>query len=202
MKKNAIFTAVLLAVLAMTAIPETVDAQPRRKPVKVRVIKHNNVRIVRAHPRVVRRAHIRYAHLPRWGSVVSVLPNGAVIIKSHTNPYYFNNGIYYSPYNNGYVVVRPARGIRIRILPVGYRHIIIGPRHYYYYYGTFYSKVDNANEYEVVDAPAGAIVDALPDGYTVEIINGTEYYVLDGVKYAEVDAADIDGGIGYEVVNL
>jgi hypothetical protein len=202
MKKYAVFTVILLAVLAMAVIPETTDAQARRKPIKARVIKHNNIRVIRAHPRVVRRAHIRYAHLPKWGSVVTVLPNGAVVIKSRAHPYYFHNGVYYMRQNNRYTVVRPGAGIRIRVLPVGYRHVIIGPRHYYYYYWTFYSKIDNVEEYEVVDAPEGAIVDALPDGYDVKTINGTEYYVLDGVKYAEVDAEDIDGGVGYEVMKL
>ena len=202
MKKYALFTAILLAVLAMTAFPETTDAQGRRRTHKVKVVKHNNIRVVKAHPRVVRRAHIRYAHLPRWGSVVSALPKGAVVIKSRAHPYYFHNGIYYMRRNNRYVVVRPDAGIRIRVLPVGYRRIIIGPRNYYYYYGTFYSKVDKSDEYEVVNAPEGAIVDALPDGYDVKTINGTEYYVLDGVKYAEVDTKDVNGGVGYEVVKL
>jgi hypothetical protein len=205
MKNYTIFTAVLLFVFAIAGIPEKVDAQSRgrgrNRVTKVRVVRHTTA-VVRIHPRVVRRAHIRYAQLPRWASVVTILPVGAVIIESRVNPYYFHRGIYYTHRANGYVVVRPAAGIRIRVLPVGYRPVIVGPRHYYYYYGTFYSRVDNNDEYEVVDAPAGAIVDALPDGYEVKTVNDTEYYVIDGVYYAEVDAGNIEGGVGYQVVKM
>jgi hypothetical protein len=99
-------------------------------------------------------------------------------------------------------VVRPVPGIRIRVLPVGYRTVLVGPRHYYYYYGTFYSRVENNGEYEVVDAPEGAIVDALPDGYEVKTVNDTEYYTIDDDFYAEVETDNIEGGVGYQVVKL
>ena len=183
----------------LASITETV-AQKHRAKNRAR----HNVRVVhRVHHRVVvRRAHVRYTHLPRWGTVVAVAPSTAIVIKTHGNPYYFHNGIYYTPRNAGYAVVRPARGIRIKVLPVGYRSIIVGPRNYYYYYGTFYSKTDSADEYETVDAPVGAIIDALPDGYEVKAINGTEYYVLDDVYYAEVDAPEFDDRVGYEVVDI
>ena len=199
MKKYTILTALLLMVLSI-ALPEESQAQTRHKRAKVKVVKRPVV--VKKHPRIKRRAHVRYAHLPRWGTAVSVIPAGAILIKSHTHPYYFHNGIYYAHRNNNYVVVRPAAGLRIRVLPVGYRRVVIGPRHYYYYYGTFYSKANNSDEYIVVDAPEGAIVDALPDGYEVKTIGDTEYYVLDGVYYAEVDAEDMEDGIGYQVVKL
>ena len=75
---------------------------------------------------------------------------------------------------------------------------MLGPRTYYYYYGTFYCQ--RGNEYEVIDAPEHAVVDALPDGYEVVEKNGVEYYFLDGVYYAEVDAPEFEDGIGYEVV--
>lgn len=202
MKKHSIIVIVLLAIVAMAAIPQQADAQARRRSKRVKVVQHRNVTVVKVHPRVVRRAHIRYAALPRWGTSVAVVPGGAVVIGARRHPYYFYNGIYYAHRANSYVVVRPARGIRIRVLPVGYRPIIMGPRNYYYYYGTFYTKVDNTEEYEVIDAPEGAIVDALPDGYEVKMINDTEYYVLDGVYYAEVDAPEMEGGVGYEVVKL
>lgn len=189
-----------MAIIGISAIPENTQAQGRRKPAKVRVVRHHT-RVVKVHPRVVRRAHVRYALLPRWGAVVATRPAGAVIIGSKHGPYHFHNGIYYTHRNAGFTIVRPAPGIRIRVLPVGYRHMIIRTRPYYYYYGTFYVKADN-DEYEVIDAPEGAIVDALPDGYEVKTIGDTEYYVLDGVYYAEVDTDEIDDGVGYQVVKM
>ena len=96
--------------------------------------------------------------------------------------------------------MRPARGLRISVLPMGYRTVVVGPANYYYYYGTYYAKAENGNEYKVVDPPVGAVVDALPDGYEVKKIDGTEYYVLDDVYYAEVDVPDFEDHVGYEVV--
>jgi hypothetical protein len=192
-------TILLVAVTALAALPEKADAQARRR--RVKVVKPRTVVVVKAHPRVVRRAHVRYAALPRWGAAVAVAPAGAIIVGPQASPYYYYSGIYYTRRANNYVIVRPARGIRVKVLPVGYRTVVLGPRHYYYYYGTFYAKA-RGQEYVVVDPPEGAIVDALPDGYEVKTINDTEYYVLDGVYYAEVDAADIDGGVGYEVVKM
>ena len=154
------------------------------------------------HKVVVRQAHVRYSTLPRWRTSLTVVPTGAVIIKTKTNPYYFDRGVYYAPRNNAYVVVRPAAGVRIRVLPVGYRRVVLGRNNYYYYYGTFYTKVHKHEEYETVDAPVGAVVDALPDGYEVKTIDGTEYYVLDDVYYAEVETDEVEDGVGYEVVKI
>ena len=176
----------------------TVNAQRGQRITRVKVVKYPRGKVVTVHTHVNRRAHIRYAALPRWGAAVAVLPAGYLTI----NSYYCHNGVFYTKRNNGFVVVHPARGIRIRVLPVGYRTIILGPKTYYYYYGTFYAKVVNAEEYEVVEAPEGAIVDALPDGYEVKTIDGNEYYVLDNVYYGEVDATDVDGGVGYKVVKM
>lgn len=184
----------------MSTVPENAQAQGRRKPAKVRVVRHHT-RVVKVRPRVVRRAHIRYTHLPRWGAVVTNRPSGAVIIASNRGPYHFHNGVYYVQRNSAFTIVRPAPGIRIRVLPVGYRRMVVVNRPYYYYYGTFYTKTDN-NEYEVIDAPVGAIVDALPDGYDVKTIGDTEYYVLDDVYYAEVDTDEVEDGVGYQVVKI
>lgn len=174
---------------------ETSYGQRRKR----KVVKHT-VRV--RHHVVVRKAHVRYAHLPRWGAMVATAPAAAVVIKTHPVPYHFHNGVYYAPRNGNYVVVRPARGIRVAVLPAGYRRIVVGPRPYYYYYGTFYTKVNNADEYETIDPPVGAVIDALPDGYEVKSINGEEYYVLDGTYYAEVDAPEFEDGLGYEVIAL
>jgi hypothetical protein len=199
MKMHKFITVLLIAAVSLAAFPEKADAQVRRR--KVKVMKPRVV-VVKAHPRVVRRAHVRYAALPRWGAAVAMAPAGAVILGPQAAPYYYHSGIYYTRRANNYVIVRPARGIRMKVLPVGYRNVVVGPRHYYYYYGTFYAKAGNAQEYVVVDPPQGAIVDALPDGYEVKTVNDTEYYVLDGVYYAEVDSPDIEGGVGYEVVKM
>ena len=185
---------VAMTLLVTAGSMETVEAQGRGKG-------HGKRGAVRVyHPVVVRKAHVRYGHLPRWGTVVTTMPPSAVIIRSGRNPYYFSNGIYYAAQNSGFVIVRPARGLRIGLLPVGYRTIVVGPRNYYYYYGTYYTKAEK--EYKVVDPPVGAIIDALPEGYEIKTIRGTEYYEFDGVYYAEVDVPEFEGGVGYEVVKF
>ena len=78
-------------------------------------------------------------------------------------------------------MVRPAFGIRVKVLPVGYRRVVVGPTNYYYYYGTYY--VQRNEEYEVVEAPLNAEIGSLPDGYNTINVDGEEYYELDGIYY-------------------
>jgi hypothetical protein len=190
-------------VFAMTfLITENAEAQRRER---VRARRHGRVVVVTHRPArrvVVRRAHVRYVGMPRWGTVVNVAPAAAVVIHHGPAPYYFDRGVYYVNRGPGFAVVRPVPGVRIRVLPVGYRTVVVGPRNYYYYYGTFYVKADKADEYVVADAPEGAVVDALPEGYEVKTVGDTEYYVLDGVTYAEVDAPEFEDGVGYQVVKV
>ena len=188
----------LLLTCGLGLISEQAEAQ-RKKTVHTR---RGTTVVVRRPQRtvVVRKAHVRYVGMPRWGATVRVVPTGAVVVKHKRTPYYFYSGVYYNRVGPDYVVVRPARGIRVKVLPVGYRTVVVGQNRYYYYYGTFYTKGNEAKEYIVVDAPEGAVVDALPEGYEIETIDGKEYYELDGVYYAEVEAPEFDDNTGYEVV--
>lgn len=189
----------LLLTIGLGLISEQAEAQRRKKVVRTR--RGTTVVVRRPQNRVVvRRAHIRYAGLPRWGAAVRVVPTGATVITYKRTPYYFSKGVYYTKRGADYVVVRPVRGVRLRVLPVGYRTVLVGSATYYYYYGTFYQKSTHVDEYDVVDAPEGAVVDALPEGYEIETIDGKEYYVLDDIYYAEVEAPEFDDKIGYEVV--
>lgn len=197
MKHNKIGHVFIITLLLVVTQSHFAAAQ-MRVAVRARV----GARIMRPHRVVVRRAHYRYARMPRWGATVAVLPPASIAVRSAGMIYHFHNGVFYAPRSRAYVVVRPMSGVRIRMLPMGYRTVVVGPRNYYYYYGTFYARVDRSDDYEVVDAPIGAIVDALPDGYQIQKINGTEYYVLDGVYYAEVDTSQFADGVGYEVVKV
>jgi len=192
-----------LALAMSLFITEHADAQ-RRERARARRHGGHVVVVTRrpVHRVVVRRAHVHYVGMPRWGTVVTAAPAGAVIIHHGPNPYYFDRGVYYVSRGPGFAVVRPVPGVRIRVLPVGYRTIVVGPRPYYYYYGTFYVKSSKSDEYIVADAPEGAVVDALPEGYEVKTVGDNEYYALDGVTYAEVDAPEFKDGVGYQVVKV
>ena len=203
MSKLSLLLFLTFSVVCISSNPNDLLAQGRRGHDRIRVVKpHHQARLVRGRHHLVRPPHIRYTHLPRWGSVVSYRPNGAIIIASYDGPYYFHNGIFYMHRQPGFIIVRPRPGIRIKVLPAGHRRFMIRNRPYYYFYGTFYVKTARGREYEVVNAPEGAIVDALPEGYEIKKVGSTEYYVLDGVYYAEVHTDQIENGVGYQVVKI
>ena len=113
--------------------------------------------------------------------------------------YYYSSGYYYRPYRNYYRSVLPPIGIRINILPRGYRSIYAGDVPYYYYGGTYYRRsAKDAKDYEVVDAPLGASIPELPEGAKAVVINEQKYYELDGTYYKE-DIRD-NSEIWYTVV--
>jgi len=150
--------------------------------------------------KVKRRAHLRYAHLPKYRTTVNRIPKSAVVVRYKTHTYHFHDGVFYRLNKRKYVVIRPVTGVRIGVLPKGYRAVSLRSIKYYYYYGNFYKDVKGG--YEVVDAPEGAMVDALPNGYKVKVLDGTEYYELDGVYYQEVETDELPEGVGYQVIKL
>lgn len=101
------------------------------------------------------------------------------------NPYYYNNGLFYTGYGTNYNLIRPPFGIRLGILPRGYWALQYGGYPYYYYSGVFYKTTDN-NEYEVVQAPLGALIPELPKDAKQIVVNGQVFYEYLGTYYKEV----------------
>ncbi len=204
MKKLLIFIILVTAGISGPGIVEEAKSQTERQVVRKknrkvkRKVRRRTRRRVRR--RVTRRAHFTYRHLPRYRARVVVAPRGAMVVKRGVVTYRYHEGIFYKPAASGFVVVRPAVGVRVRVLPPARRRIVVVNQPYFYYYGTFYK--ETGDEYEVVEAPEGALVDALPDGYEVKEIDGTEYYELDGVHYQEVETDELESGVGYEVVKV
>jgi len=182
MKNKKIVFTVLTTLLMLFAFTPEVVAQKKKNKVKSHV-KQNH----KKHFRPKKAKHIahrhRYRHLPKRGKVVRKLGTSAVRIGFRGAHFHFHNGVWYRPYKKQFIVARAPFGIRVRVLPVGYRRIVVGPRPYFYYYGTYYVKVENSEEYEVITAPIGATVDALPDGYKIVKVKDIEYYQLDDVYY-------------------
>ncbi|NER17269.1 DUF6515 family protein [Spongiivirga citrea] len=168
-------------------LPNRVEAQLR----KTTVVKQTTVKrgVIRKRPVKVRRvAHVRYRHLPRWGATVRRIGFGYRTIAYRGVGFRFYKGIWYRPSGRRLVVARAPFGVRVKVLPVGYSRFVIGLRPYFYYYGTFYTKVDGTDEYQVVEPPIGAEIDALPDGYKIVEVNGQEYYKLENTYYeAHID---------------
>ena len=143
---------------------------------KVVVAKKPRKRVKRT--RVV---HHHYKHLPSRGALVSSMNKNAIVVNFGGFGYRYYSGVWYKPRGKRWMVVRSPFGVRVKVLPNGYRRCIVGSRTYYYYYGTYY--VQSNKEYEVVQAPIGAEVGSLPDGYNTLTVNGEIYYELDGIYY-------------------
>ena len=137
----------------------------------------------------------RYSRMPARGTYINRIPRAAYQINYGENYYHYRNGMFYRPYNSGFVIAAPPFGLRIGILPRGYLSFNIGGFPYFYYGGTYYTQ--RGNEYEVVSPPIGAVVESIPRGYEKVEIRGHTYYIADGVQYKPILR---DGEIWYEVI--
>ncbi len=197
---NLLLSFSLLFGVLLVQPAQEVQAQDRRAAVtKRRATKRKvKIRVVR---RTTRRAVTRhYYGRPHYGAVLRTVPAAARVIRFNQRAYRLHEGVYYVQRGNEYVVVRPAAGLRIRMLPNGAVRTVVRGATYHYYYGVFYAPVNDVpGEFQVVDAPVGAIVDALPEGYTLP--EGDEGpLVLDEVHYQPVETDQFDDGYGYQVV--
>lgn len=89
---------------------------------------------------VYRRPYTHYG--PVFGIRVNVLPYGYSRIYAGTNPYYYNDGIYYRSYNNtsSYEVVAPPLNATVNKLPSNATVTVIDGQKYYQVGGTFYQE--------------------------------------------------------------
>ncbi|MEA5426921.1 DUF6515 family protein [Arcicella lustrica] len=139
----------------------------------------------------------RYASLPRRNTVVNVAPSTSISVSFGGINFRYNNGVYYRPYQNTYMVTPAPIGIRVQYLPREHRVFNLYNRPYHYYNGAYYEYQNN--DYVVVPPPIGALVESIPDGYEKLQINGDTYYIVDGVQYRAVLQ---NGEIWYEVIKI
>lgn len=124
-----------------------------------------------------------YGYRPYYRPPVFSFSYPRVLIPFGGFNFYFSNGYYYRNWGGSYRVVMPPVGIRINVLPPGYRSYYYGNDPYYYYGGTYYRPYNN--QFEVVEPPMGASVPELPTGAKVTVINGQKFYELNGTFYKE-----------------
>ena len=136
-----------------------------------------------------------YYRVPAYGAYIHRLPHDTYRIYYGGRNFHYSHGIFYRPYNHGFVLATPPFGLRIAFLPRGYLSLTIGGSPYYYYEGTFY--IHRRNEYVVVAPPLGAVVDRIPAGYQKVEFRGEIYYISDGVQYKPILR---DREIWYEVI--
>lgn len=182
MKFLRIIIVLAICLAGLGAITET-QAQHRphkavRPAAKAAAAKKAAVRHHRYHRNnavVVRKANLRR---------VETLPAGARPVTFRNTKYHFHKGFFYQRNNDAYVAIMPPRGIRIGLLPLGYKRIVVAGRPYFYYQGVYYVNVEGEETYEVVDPPVDAVVDHLPDDNMNEVqIEGETLYEVDGSLY-------------------
>ncbi len=122
---------------------------------------------------------------PRVRTVVT-LPGEAIVIRHHRVNYHYHNGYYYRPYGTSYRIIGPPVGIRVRVIPAGYYTWVVGPSTYFYFGGTYYTRIRATNEYQVIRPPVGTLVPSLPDDYDEVEMDGEVLYQLNGILYRPV----------------
>lgn len=205
MKNSKVF---LLLIMGLFLIGYPIDEtlaqskkeQRSRKGKKKNVAKVNNRAASNRTVTEIRIAHQnnrnRSTSTGRTRSVKTVSNQSKVIAYRGIN-YRYNNGIYYRPTGNNFVVIRPPLGIGVAFLPPSRLLFKYNGRPYYYYDGVYYNQV-RPNYYEVVAPPIKARISQLPP-YSEDVwIDGQQYYVSEGVFYKVVQ--DGAGRLVYEVV--
>lgn len=166
-------------------------AQKRKKNHAKRHVKHHIKKHRKGHVRHLKArkvAHHKYSHLPKRGKIIKWTHATVFHRAIHKGiNYRLHKGVWHRPKGSKFIVIKAPFGIRVKTLPLAHKKIIIGSKHYFYYYGTYYAKTDNSeDEYEVINPPIGAEVDALPDNYKIVKTNGLEYYKFDDTYYEPV----------------
>jgi hypothetical protein len=148
-----------------------------------------------------------YNHYPSRSSIsiIARLPFGAVSVTFGDRYYHYYNGVYYRPYNRGYMIVPPPVGIIVPGLPLGYTHVIIGSNPYYRHgdvfyapYGNRYKVVEKPKETDVASTQADKTDNLIAGDYEKVVLEGKTYYKK-GDKYYKA-SVNKNGEIVYEEV--
>jgi hypothetical protein len=115
------------------------------------------------------------------GSTVASLPEKHEVMEIGEITYYYADGVYYTSFDEIYVVVPPPNGAIMKTVPSDISAVTVNGTKYYNYGGVFYLKVDRG--YQVIAPPAGGIVTELPGKAYSTLINKDLYYVYGNAYY-------------------
>lgn len=76
---------------------------------------------------------------PKQGTVVTTINRPKVVMHDRTN-YYVADGVWYRARGRKYVVCAAPVGVRLQVLPKGYRVVRVNGRRLYKYRGVWYKK--------------------------------------------------------------
>lgn len=208
----------LITLIIITTGIQEANAQRRRHRHRakhkrrrgVRQTERRQARRVVRRPRRIRRTTLVYRVRPRR-RVIRAFPANYILLTHRRRNFYFHRGRYYRNVAGGYMVVAAPRGLRVRVLPVGYRRVIVNSGTYYYCQGTYYTQVnqvaqsganiDNNNvAYEVTAPPTGAVVRDLPEETAQVKLNEEDLYEYDNTLYKKVITDEVEGYVVYGTV--
>lgn len=166
---------------------------------------------------------------PTLGFYFNALPFGYYPFYMGSSLYYYYDGIFYRPYDDGYVVTAPPVGAAVPGLPKGAKAIMIDNQQFFEYNGIYYKIIinDKGDKVYVVagkdgvlntdkndgnnngddngavnEAPrVGDIVDQLPENSRRITLNGKKYYVTAEDIYLE-ETKDANGNTVYRIASV
>jgi len=84
--------------------------------------------------------HPRYAY-PHIGLFIGALPYGYYPFWFGPYQYFYNDGVFYAPYNGGYQVTAPPVGAEVPKLPSQAQSIVIDGQQFYEFNGVYYREI-------------------------------------------------------------
>ncbi len=133
-----------------------------------------------------------------WGFFVTTLAVTAIVVSVNSQPYYYDQGVYYIESTDGYTVVEAPVGATVKELPKESQTLVVNETtNNYYYAGTYYEKTGEG--YTVVPPTAGTVVENLPEGGEEVKIGDVTYVKFGNVYYQPIEK---DGKSMYEVVEV
>ena len=154
----------------------------------IRKTKLNKVPKSRLVYRTPNRKVIRYKTLPA---------KNLVVVKHKNVKHYYSGGYYYRFHKGHYLRTAPVFGLRMRVLPAGYRIYTWNKWKYFYHNGVYYTAENN--EYEVVAPEPGLVIEELPEGAEQVEMEDESYYEYNNVLYQKTEN---DGGDSYKVAAI
>jgi hypothetical protein len=155
---------------------------------------------------------------PAFGVRINILPRGYYPFSIGSSRYYYNDGLYYQPYQGYYQTISPPLGASVPSLPKGASSVFINNETYYEYNGTYYQRSYNGpGKYEVVgvngvlqtDMQEEGInnniapntvqpISSLPENFKTVVLDNKVYYVTPAGEYYTKNI-DEKGNITYRV---
>ena len=167
-----------------------------------------------------------YFGYPSLGFYLDALPFGYYPFYMGSSLYYYSDGIFYQPYNDGYAVTAPPVGAAVPKLPKGSKAIMIDNQQFFEFNGVYYKILvnDKGDKVYVVAGKDGVlntdngsgtnddgtvnqvpkvgdVVDHLPENVHRVTLNGKKYYVTaEDIYFEEITGRN--GNVEYRIASV